>query len=67
MGRTAADVTIQTPWDKQFPAFAAFEKDLIDDVIPYVESHYSAESGQSNRAYRRPVDGGWTVAEPAGT
>ncbi|HEX5271033.1 MAG TPA: alpha/beta hydrolase-fold protein, partial [Gemmataceae bacterium] len=32
------------------PAFAAFEKDLLDDVIPYVESHYSVQADREHRA-----------------
>lgn len=49
-GRAAADVTIQTPWDKQFPAFEAFEKNLLEDVIPYVQSHYSVQNNRAHRA-----------------
>jgi enterochelin esterase-like enzyme len=32
------------------PAFAAFEKDLLKDVIPYVESHYSVQADAGHRA-----------------
>ncbi len=32
------------------PAFAAFEKDLLEDVIPTVESRYSVLSDQEHRA-----------------
>ncbi len=49
-GRAAANMTFQTPWKEQFPAFEAFEKDLLDDIIPYVESHYSVKAGRENRA-----------------
>ncbi len=49
-GRAAADITIQTPWKEQFPAFEAFEKDLLDDIIPYVESRYSVKAGREDRA-----------------
>jgi putative heme-binding domain-containing protein len=49
-GRAAADVTVNTPWDKQFPAFAAFEDDLLKDVIPYVESHYAVQADRAHRA-----------------
>jgi predicted peptidase len=49
-GRAAKDVTIRTPWGRQFPAFAAFEKDLLKDVIPYVESHYSVKADREHRA-----------------
>lgn len=49
-GRAAKDVTAQTPWGEQFAAFEAFEKDLIGDVIPYIESHYSAKPDRESRA-----------------
>ncbi len=49
-GRAAADVSIRTPWDKQFPAFAAFENDLLKDVIPYVEAHYAVQADRAHRA-----------------
>jgi enterochelin esterase-like enzyme len=32
------------------PAFAAFEQDLLKDVIPYIESHYSVEADREHRA-----------------
>lgn len=32
------------------PAFAAFEKDLLDDVIPTIESRYSVDSDREHRA-----------------
>jgi len=31
------------------PAFAAFEKDLLNDVIPTIESRYSVQSDQAHR------------------
>ena len=31
-------------------AFEAFESDLIDDVIPFIESHYAVKPGPENRA-----------------
>lgn len=49
-GRASKDVTIRTPWDKQFPAFAAFENDLLKDLIPYVESHYPVLADRDHRA-----------------
>src|SRR5207237_470808 len=49
-GRAAADVTINTPWDKQFKAFETFEDDLLKDVIPYVESHYGVQADREHRA-----------------
>lgn len=32
------------------PAFAAFEKDLLQDVIPFMESHYSVQADREHRA-----------------
>jgi len=32
------------------PAFAAFERDLLDDVIPTIESRYSVKSDRNHRA-----------------
>lgn len=32
------------------PAFAAFERDLLDDVIPAIESRYAASTGREQRA-----------------
>jgi enterochelin esterase-like enzyme len=32
------------------PAFAAFEKDLLDDLIPFVEKTYSVKSDRESRA-----------------
>ncbi len=49
-GRAAKDMTPQTPWDEQFSAFAAFEQDLLADVIPYVESYYSVDPRSESRA-----------------
>ncbi|MFB3786185.1 MAG: esterase [bacterium] len=49
-GRAAKDVTVRTPWGEQFPAFEAFEKDLLNDIIPFVESRYSVKPGPENRA-----------------
>ncbi|WP_082842816.1 alpha/beta hydrolase-fold protein [Gemmata sp. SH-PL17] len=49
-GRAAKDVTQRTPWDKQGPAFEAFEKDLLKDLIPFVEKNYSVKSDRESRA-----------------
>jgi enterochelin esterase-like enzyme len=32
------------------PAFAAFEQDLLQEVIPFMESHYSAQADREHRA-----------------
>jgi enterochelin esterase-like enzyme len=34
----------------EFQAYAAFERELIDDLIPYIESHYSVNSDREHRA-----------------
>ena len=49
-GRAAKDVTIKTPWEKQFPAFAAFEDDLLKDLIPFIEKNYSVNADRAKRA-----------------
>jgi enterochelin esterase-like enzyme len=35
---------------KHAPAFAVFERDLLDDVIPAIESRYSVRANRENRA-----------------
>lgn len=35
---------------KSAPAFAVFERDLLDDVIPAIESRYSAQADREHRA-----------------
>lgn len=49
-GRSAKDMTPQTPWDQQAPAFEAFDRELLSDIVPYVESHYSAQPDREARA-----------------
>jgi enterochelin esterase-like enzyme len=49
-GRAAPGVTIRTPHNEQFPAFEAFEKDLLNDIIPLVESRYSVKKERTHRA-----------------
>ena len=39
------------------PAFAAFEKDLLEDVIPAIESKYSVRKRPRASRPGRPVDG----------
>jgi enterochelin esterase-like enzyme len=34
----------------EFQAYAAFERELIADLIPYIESHYSAQTSREQRA-----------------
>lgn len=49
-GRAAKGMTPRTPWGEQFPAFENFENDLLNDVIPYIEAHYSVKSDAEHRA-----------------
>jgi enterochelin esterase-like enzyme len=34
----------------EFEAYAAFERELLNDLIPYVESRYSVQTGREHRA-----------------
>ena len=49
-GRAAKDDRPGGDFRRQFPAFAAFEQDLLKDIIPYVESHYSVKADREHRA-----------------
>jgi enterochelin esterase-like enzyme len=49
-GRAAPGITARTPWNEQFPAFEAFESDLLEDIIPFVEAHYSVRRDRTHRA-----------------
>jgi enterochelin esterase-like enzyme len=49
-GRAAKDVTARDPIPKQSPAFAAFEKDLLTDLIPFVEKTYPVKADREWRA-----------------
>lgn len=49
-GRASKDVTARDPIPKQSPAFAAFEKDLLTDLIPFVEKTYPVKSDRESRA-----------------
>src|SRR5687768_14144120 len=49
-GRASKDVTARDPIPKQSPAFAAFEKDLLDDLIPFIEKTYSVKADRESRA-----------------
>ena len=45
-GRASKDVTARDPIPKQSPAFAEFEKDLLTDLIPFVEKSYSVNANR---------------------
>src|SRR3954447_20852697 len=49
-GRASKDVTAKSPFNEQGPAFAAFEKDLLTDLIPFVEKTYSVKADRESRA-----------------
>ncbi len=49
-GRAAKDVTASDPIPKQSPAFAAFEQDLLADLIPFIEQTYAVKSDRGSRA-----------------
>jgi enterochelin esterase-like enzyme len=49
-GRSSKEMTPQTPWDQQIPAFEVFERELLDDIIPHVESHYAVQADREGRA-----------------
>jgi enterochelin esterase-like enzyme len=49
-GRAAKGVTARDPIPKQSPAFAAFEKDLLKDLIPFIEKSYSVKADRESRA-----------------
>lgn len=49
-GRAAKDVTARDPIPKQSPAFAAFENDLLKDLIPFIERNYPVKADRESRA-----------------
>jgi len=50
-GRASADPPGPNPFeDRPFETYAAFEADLIQDVIPFVESQYSVRADRQSRA-----------------
>jgi enterochelin esterase-like enzyme len=49
-GRAGKDITARDPIPKQSPAFAAFEQDLLKDLIPFVEKKYSVKAERESRA-----------------
>src|SRR5215468_3560118 len=49
-GRASKDATAKDPFPKQGPAFAAFEKDLLTDLIPFVEKTYPVKADRESRA-----------------
>jgi enterochelin esterase-like enzyme len=49
-GRASKDVTARDPIPRQSPAFAAFEKDLLTDLIPFIEKTYPVKAERESRA-----------------
>jgi enterochelin esterase-like enzyme len=49
-GRASQEVTARDPIPKQSPAFAAFEKELLTDLIPFVEKTFSVKRDREARA-----------------
>jgi len=50
-GRASADPPPANPFGgNPFEAFAAFEGDLLKDVIPFIESHYAVRADREHRA-----------------
>jgi len=50
-GRASAEPPPANPFQgNPFKAYAAFEDDLLKDVIPYIESHYSVQADREHRA-----------------
>jgi enterochelin esterase-like enzyme len=49
-GRASQDLTARDPIPRQSPAFALFEKDLLADLIPFIEKTYSVQADRQSRA-----------------
>lgn len=49
-GRAQKDDHPPGDWMKYIPAFTTFTDDLLQDLMPYVESHYAVRKGASSRA-----------------
>ncbi len=49
-GRASKTLTARSPFGQQSPAFAAFEKDLLKDLIPFVEKTYPVKADRESRA-----------------
>ena len=49
-GRAAKEDRPRQDFRAQISAFEAFENDLLKDLIPYIESHYSVQSDREHRA-----------------
>ena len=49
-GRSSKELGPRDPIPKQSPAFALFEKELLTDLIPFIEKTYSVKADRESRA-----------------
>jgi enterochelin esterase-like enzyme len=49
-GRASKDLTPRSPFNQQGPAFALFEKELLTDLIPFIEKTYKVLADRESRA-----------------
>lgn len=49
-GRASTEVTARDPIPRQSPAFALFERDLLDDLVPFIERTYPVKRDRDGRA-----------------
>lgn len=49
-GRASKDLTARDPIPKQSPAFARFERELLTELIPFIEKTYSVKADREARA-----------------
>src|SRR6185295_5530142 len=49
-GRASKDVKPRDPIPQQMQPFAAFEKELLTDLIPFIEKTYSVKTDRESRA-----------------
>jgi enterochelin esterase-like enzyme len=49
-GRSSKELTARDPIPRQSPAFALFEKELLSDLIPFIEKTYSVKPDSASRA-----------------
>ncbi len=49
-GRASRDVDVESSWERQAEAFVAFEEELLDTVVPFVESRFRVLPDREHRA-----------------
>ena len=63
-GRASATPLPRNIFDRgEFATYANFENELLRDIIPYIESHYSAKPDRESRGAGGALDGGRPVAQ----